>query len=65
MGENKTVSGFHLGKIKDKELLKDAMTELFKLYTKGAIKPHVDEVFAFEDVSLPDRPFAALHAYSP
>ena len=52
MSDNKSVSGFHLGRIRDKQLLQDAMTALFKLYTEGAIKPRIDEVFAFEDVSL-------------
>ena len=51
MAENKTVSGFHLGKLQDKQLIKDAMEQLFKLYNEGSVQPYVDEVFALEDVS--------------
>ena len=56
MGDNRTVCGFHLGKLllKDnsKELIRDAMNDIFKLYNDGVVKPVVDTTWAFEDVSF-------------
>ncbi|XP_029191095.2 synaptic vesicle membrane protein VAT-1 homolog [Acropora millepora] len=49
--ESKTVCGFDLKEIGNfPELKKEAMTDLFKLYREGKIKPHIDHVFAFEEV---------------
>ena len=51
--ESKTVCGFDLKEIGNfPELKKEAMTDLFKLYREGKIKPHIDHVFAFEEVSF-------------
>lgn len=51
--ESKSVCGFDLKQIRNfPELKKEAMTDLFKLYREGKIKPHIDHVFAFEEVSF-------------
>ena len=50
--DSKTVCGFHLRQVGNyPELLKSGMKHLFELYTEGKIKPHIDEVFALEEVS--------------
>ena len=50
MKDSKTVSGFQLTHV-NAEGLREAMKHLFELYNEGKIKPHIDEVFALEEVS--------------
>ena len=53
ISHNKGIHGYHLGHLdKEPELIRDAGVELLDLYTKGAIKPQIDSVWGFEDVSL-------------
>ncbi|XP_031558780.1 synaptic vesicle membrane protein VAT-1 homolog, partial [Actinia tenebrosa] len=50
--DNKTVCGFHLGRIYTSiDLIRDAMKDLMKLYNDGALKPCIDSVFALEEVA--------------
>lgn len=57
MHENKGVAGVNMGHLWDElELLADAFTAILKLYEQGAIRPHVDRCFAFEQA-------AEAHAY--
>lgn len=49
--DSKTVCGFHLAQMHSHpELLKSGMEHILDLYTDGKIKPHIDEVFALEEV---------------
>lgn len=49
--DSKTACGFHLRHMQSHpELLKSGMKHIFDLYTEEKIKPHIDEVFAFEEV---------------
>lgn len=49
--DSKTVCGFHLRQMQSHpELLKSGMKHILDLYTEEKIKPHIDEVFAFEEV---------------
>jgi NADPH:quinone reductase-like Zn-dependent oxidoreductase len=51
MADNKTVCGFHLGKLfGSQELIQGAMKDLMKMYNDGALKPCIDSVFALEEV---------------
>jgi len=54
--ENKTIAGFHLRQLLFKQgrhtYVRTVMESLFKLYNEGKIKPIIDSVWAFEDVSL-------------
>ena len=53
MKESKSVCGFDLAHAKHfPELTKKAMQDLLQLYSEGKIKPHIDQVFAFEEVSF-------------
>ena len=49
MHENKGVAGGNMGHLWDeREMTLEAFTALLKLYEEGAIKPHVDRSFPFE-----------------
>lgn len=49
MHENKGVSGVNMGHLWDqREMMKEAFTTLFELFEDGAIEPHVDRSFPFE-----------------
>jgi NADPH:quinone reductase-like Zn-dependent oxidoreductase len=49
MHENKGVAGVNMGHLWDeREMTLEAFTALLKLYEEGAIKPHVDRSFPFE-----------------
>ena len=49
MHENKGVAGVNMGRLWDEvEMTVEAFTTLLKLYEEGAIKPHVDRAFPFE-----------------
>ncbi len=57
MQGNKGVSGVNMGHLwRESEMMRDAFDVLLKLYAKGAIKPHVDRSFRFEEA-------ADAHAY--
>ncbi|XP_056152822.1 synaptic vesicle membrane protein VAT-1 homolog [Lampris incognitus] len=51
MQANKAISGFHLGHIREEELIIRTMTTLLDLYSQGKIKPHIDSSFHFEEVA--------------
>lgn len=49
MQENKGVAGVNMGQLwEEREMTQEAFTALLKLYDKGAIRPHVDRAFPFE-----------------
>lgn len=49
MHENRGVAGVNMGHLWDEqELLRRAFTALLELYEQGAIRPHVDRAFPFE-----------------
>ena len=49
MHENKGVSGVNMGHLwEEHEMTREAFTKLLGLYEAGAIKPHVDRAFPFE-----------------
>lgn len=51
--DSKTVCGFDLKQVRHfPELRKEAMQHLLQLYSEGKIKPHIDQVYAFEEVSF-------------
>jgi NADPH:quinone reductase-like Zn-dependent oxidoreductase len=57
MHENKGVAGVNMGHLWDEqEMMDDALTALVGLYERGAIRPHVDRAFPFEQA-------ADAHAY--
>jgi NADPH:quinone reductase-like Zn-dependent oxidoreductase len=48
LDENKAVAGVNVGHMfQEREMLSEELTELMALYEKGAIVPHVHEVFPF------------------
>jgi NADPH:quinone reductase-like Zn-dependent oxidoreductase len=52
MHENKGVSGVNMGRLwHEREMLQEAFTTLLALYEDGALKPHVDRSFPFEQAS--------------
>ena len=52
MHENRGVAGVNMGHLfGEKELMADGFRNLLELYTAGAIKPHVDRAFPFEQAS--------------
>lgn len=49
MNENKGISGVNMGHLwSEKDLMRDAFTNLLTLYARGTIKPHVDRSFPLE-----------------
>lgn len=51
--QNKAVCGYHLGYLHEEvELLRSVVDELSNLYSQGKIKPKVDSVWPFDQVSL-------------
>jgi len=55
LSANKSIAGYHLGYLlKDletsKEIASNTITELFRLYEEGAIKPQVDHVYPYSKV---------------
>ena len=61
MDDNRSVCGFNLVKLMRncKNLITDAMSDIFKLYNDGIVKPVIDTTWAFEDVSV-SRAFNVL-----
>lgn len=51
MQANKAVCGFHLGYLKDEDLIRQTMGKLLELYSQGKIKPKIDSRFHFEEVT--------------
>lgn len=51
MQANKAVCGFHLGYLKDEDLIRQTMDKLLELYGQGKIKPKIDSRFHFEEVA--------------
>ena len=52
MADNKAACGYHLGHMVDEpELYRNAVLQLLKLFEAGKIKPVIDSVWSFEDVS--------------
>jgi NADPH:quinone reductase-like Zn-dependent oxidoreductase len=50
MGDNKTVSGTNMGHLFDRpDVLRPQFAALLEMYEAGAIKPHVDRSFSFDD----------------
>lgn len=50
---NKAVCGYHLGYLDEEvELISHVVTELVALYRQGKIKPKVDSVWPFDQVSM-------------
>jgi NADPH:quinone reductase-like Zn-dependent oxidoreductase len=57
MHENKGISGVNMGHLWDEhDMMHEAFDALLELYGRGAIKPHVDRSFRFEEA-------AEAHAY--
>lgn len=53
MQQNRAVCGYHLGHLANQpELIASAMNELLSLYGQGKIKPQIDSVWAYSDVSV-------------
>jgi NADPH:quinone reductase-like Zn-dependent oxidoreductase len=55
LSTNKSIAGYHLGYLlKDldstKEIAFNTITELFRLYNEGAIKPQVDNIYSFSKI---------------
>lgn len=54
--ENKTLTGFNLRHLlyqqDGSEYVKDIVNRVFDLFKDGKIKPVIDSVWAFEDVSI-------------
>jgi len=51
--DNKAVCGYHMGCLGG-ELIREAVIAVLDLYREGKVKPKVDSVWAFEDVSCTD-----------
>ena len=54
MGQNKSVSGFHLGFLdqgESKKIVMSVALDLLRLYKEGHVKPKVDSVWLFDNVS--------------
>jgi len=53
IGKNKAICGYNMGNlVGHPQLIKSAMEKLVELYKQGKIKPHIDSVWAFEDIGL-------------
>lgn len=51
--QNKAVCGYHLGYMDEEvELLRSVVAKLVNLYSQGKIKPKIDSVWPFDQVSL-------------
>ncbi|MCU0681200.1 MAG: medium chain dehydrogenase/reductase family protein [Polyangiaceae bacterium] len=56
MNDNKQVGGFNLRRLFDRfEALRPELAELVALYERGAIKPHVDRTFRFDEAAEAHR----------
>jgi len=51
--KNKAICGYHMGHLIDKpQLIRTAVERIIELYKAGKVKPHIDTVWAYEDVGL-------------
>ena len=55
--QNRAVCGYHLGYVEDVELIAAAAKEIISLYEQGKIKPQIDSVWEYADVSASHRVF--------
>jgi len=52
IGKNRAVCGYHLGHLVDHpQLIRSALEAITDLYRQGKIKPQIDSVWSFDDVS--------------
>jgi NADPH:quinone reductase-like Zn-dependent oxidoreductase len=59
--ENKAACGYHMGYLtQDKELIQGAANALIQLYEQGKIKPCIDSVWDFNDVSRHSTSFFTM-----
>jgi len=53
IGTNRAICGYHLGILADQpQLLHPAAEAIFDLYRQGKIKPQIDSVWSFDEVSI-------------
>ena len=50
--QNRAVCGYHCGFLNDSQLWTSALDTLLDLYKEGKIKPQIDTVWSFDDVSI-------------
>jgi hypothetical protein len=50
--QNRAVCGYHLGYLEDEECVAAAAKAILTLYEQGKIKPQIDSVWAYADVSV-------------
>jgi hypothetical protein len=49
--QNRAVCGYHIGYVEDVELIAEAVNGVLSLYEQGRVKPQIDSVWAYADVS--------------
>ncbi len=52
VSKNKTISGFNLSLIENIESLRPLILEVFDLWKKGILKPHISRVYPFKELPL-------------
>jgi len=53
IGKNRAICGYHLGHLIDQpQLFHSALEAILDLYRQGKIKPQIDSVWSFDDVSI-------------
>jgi len=53
INKNRAICGYHLGHLEDHpQLMSSALETILDLYQQGKIKPQIDSVWAFDDVSI-------------
>jgi NADPH:quinone reductase-like Zn-dependent oxidoreductase len=56
MNRNLTVSGVNLGHLWGRaDLLREELTALLELWVTGAVRPHIDGVYSFEEAAAAHR----------
>jgi hypothetical protein len=73
MPQNRAMCGYHLGHLVDHpHLIRSAVEEILALYRQGKIKPQIDSVWEFAEVStvsfhgsapLGSTAFKSIHSY--
>lgn len=48
---NRAVCGYHLGELNNDKLKRSAVKEILQLYEQGKVKPMIDSVWSYSDVS--------------
>ena len=51
INKNRAVCGYNLGELTP-QLIRSALESLLDLYRQGKIKPQIDSVWSFDDVSI-------------